>query len=78
VIDVMPTAEAVLGFSNPWYELGIATGIEQTLSSGKRIRAGATGSRRASPPTASSSTRRARSRCYASAHPAAGSSTADA
>jgi predicted nucleotidyltransferase len=39
VIDVMPTAEAVLGFSNPWYELGIATGIERKLSSGRRIRA---------------------------------------
>lgn len=38
-IDVMPTSEEVLGFSNPWYELGIATAVERTLSSGKRIRA---------------------------------------
>jgi predicted nucleotidyltransferase len=38
-IDVMPTAEEVLGFSNPWYELGIETAIERTLHSGTRIRA---------------------------------------
>jgi predicted nucleotidyltransferase len=38
-IDVMPTSEEVLGFSNPWYEVGIATAVEQELSSGKRIRA---------------------------------------
>src|SRR5690348_3664995 len=37
-IDVMPTAEDVLGFSNPWYEFGIATAVERTLPSGKTIR----------------------------------------
>jgi predicted nucleotidyltransferase len=38
-IDVMPTSEEVLGFSNPWYEVGIATAVESELPSGKRIRA---------------------------------------
>lgn len=38
-IDVMPTSEEVLGFSNAWYELGIETAVERTLSSGARIRA---------------------------------------
>jgi hypothetical protein len=38
-IDVMPTAEKVLGFSNRWYPLGIETAIERTLASGVRIRA---------------------------------------
>jgi predicted nucleotidyltransferase len=38
-IDVMPTSEDVLGFSNPWYEIGIATALELELRSGKRIRA---------------------------------------
>jgi predicted nucleotidyltransferase len=38
-IDVMPTSEEVLGFSNAWYELGIETAIERTLQSGARIRA---------------------------------------
>jgi hypothetical protein len=38
-IDVMPISEEVLGFSNPWYELGIETSIERTLPSGARIRA---------------------------------------
>ena len=38
-IDVMPTAEEVLGFSNRWYELGIKTAIERTLRSGVTIRA---------------------------------------
>lgn len=38
-IDVMPTSEDVLGFSNAWYELGIATAVELTLGSGVRIRA---------------------------------------
>ena len=36
-IDVMPTAEEVLGFSNRWYPLGIETAIERTLASGARI-----------------------------------------
>ena len=35
----MPTSEEVLGFSNPWYEVGIATAVELELPSGKRIRA---------------------------------------
>src|ERR1700690_2141589 len=26
-IDLMPTSEEVLGFSNPWYKLGIATAV---------------------------------------------------
>lgn len=38
-IDVMPTSEHVLGFSNPWYEVGIATAVELKLPSGKGIRA---------------------------------------
>jgi predicted nucleotidyltransferase len=38
-IDVMPTSEEVLGFSNPWYEVGIATAVELELPSGKRVRA---------------------------------------
>jgi hypothetical protein len=38
-IDVMPTSDDVLGFSNPWYELGIETAVERTLPSGARIRA---------------------------------------
>ena len=38
-IAVMPTSEEVLGFSNPWYDVGIATAIELELPSGKRIRA---------------------------------------
>lgn len=38
-IDVMPTGEDVLGFSNRWYPLGIDTAIERTLASGVRIRA---------------------------------------
>jgi hypothetical protein len=38
-IDVMPVAEEVLGFTNEWYELAIATAVEQTLQSGTVIRA---------------------------------------
>lgn len=38
-IDVMPTSEDVLGFCNPWYEVGIATAVELQLPSGKPIRA---------------------------------------
>ena len=37
-IDVMPTAEKVLGFTNRWYPLGIETAIERTLASGVPIR----------------------------------------
>ena len=38
-IDVMPQAEDVLGFSNPWYALGLETAIDRTLSNGTPIRA---------------------------------------
>lgn len=38
-IDVMPMAEDVLGFSNPWYELAIETAVERTLDTGTSIRA---------------------------------------
>jgi hypothetical protein len=38
-IDVMPIAEEVLGFTNEWYELAIATAVKRTLTSGKVIRA---------------------------------------
>jgi predicted nucleotidyltransferase len=38
-IDVMPTAEEVLGFSNPWYVLGIETAVDVALPSGRIIRA---------------------------------------
>jgi predicted nucleotidyltransferase len=38
-IDVMPTSAEVLGFSNRWYDLAIATGVERELASGERIRA---------------------------------------
>jgi hypothetical protein len=39
LVDVMPISEEVLGFSNPWYELGIEKAIERTLPSGTQIRA---------------------------------------
>lgn len=39
VIDVMPTKEHVLGFSNPWYRLALDTALEQRLASGATIRA---------------------------------------
>lgn len=35
VIDVMPVSEAILGFSNPWYETAIATAVEYRLTAGK-------------------------------------------
>jgi hypothetical protein len=38
-LDVMPEAESVLGFSNPWYEHAIQTAVERQLPSGTRIRA---------------------------------------
>jgi predicted nucleotidyltransferase len=38
-IDVMPSAEDVLGFSSRWYQLAVESAIERTLSSGARIRA---------------------------------------
>ncbi|HEY3828503.1 MAG TPA: hypothetical protein VGL57_04845 [Solirubrobacteraceae bacterium] len=39
VLDVMPTDEKVLGFSNQWYKHAIATSVELSLSDGKKIRA---------------------------------------
>jgi hypothetical protein len=39
VLDVMPTDEKVLGFSNRWYERAIATSVELSLSNGLQIRA---------------------------------------
>jgi hypothetical protein len=38
-VDVMPVAEAVLGFTNDWYELAIQTATERKLPSGSVIRA---------------------------------------
>lgn len=39
VLDVMPTAPDILGFSNPWYEETISTAAAVTLGSGAEIRA---------------------------------------
>lgn len=39
VLDVMPTDESVLGFSNQWYQHAIATSVELSLSSRTKIRA---------------------------------------
>lgn len=39
VLDVMPTAPDILGFSNPWYEEAISTAKTVTLGSGAEIRA---------------------------------------
>ena len=38
-VDVMPTLDAVLGFSNRWYPLAVQTAWELTLPSGTVIRA---------------------------------------
>ena len=38
-IDVMPTDEAVLGFSNRWYPRAVETAVERSLPSGRAIRA---------------------------------------
>lgn len=38
-IDVMPVSKEVLGFTNEWYELAIATAVEHKLASGAVIRA---------------------------------------
>jgi hypothetical protein len=35
-IDVMPTSAEVLGFSNRWYDIAIATAVERELASGER------------------------------------------
>ena len=37
-LDVMPTDEAVLGFSNPWYESAMQTAVTVTLRKGLSIR----------------------------------------
>ena len=37
-VDLMPTDERVLGFSNRWYPLATATAVATTLPSGRRIR----------------------------------------
>jgi predicted nucleotidyltransferase len=39
VLDVMPTAPDILGFSNPWYEEAISTAATITLDSDAKIRA---------------------------------------
>ncbi len=39
VLDVMPTDEKVLGFSNRWYKHAIATSVERSLHSGRKIQA---------------------------------------
>lgn len=39
VLDVMPTAADILGFSNPWYEVAISTAKAVALDSGVEIRA---------------------------------------
>jgi hypothetical protein len=39
VLDVMPTAPEILGFSNLWYEEAISTATTVTLGSGAEIRA---------------------------------------
>jgi predicted nucleotidyltransferase len=38
-IDVMPTSEEVLGFSNRWYDLALKTAVERVLPSGRALRA---------------------------------------
>jgi hypothetical protein len=38
VVDVMPTLEKILGFSNPWYPLAIETAAAVVLPSGRTIR----------------------------------------
>jgi hypothetical protein len=38
-LDMMPTDEAILGFSNPWYPLALATAVDRQLPSGTLIHA---------------------------------------
>lgn len=38
LLDLMPTDEALLGFSNPWYRHAIASAETQTLTSGDEVR----------------------------------------
>lgn len=37
IIDIMPADTSILGFSNPWYELGIKKSIIHKLPSGQKI-----------------------------------------
>jgi hypothetical protein len=37
-LDVMPTSEAILGFTNKWYPAAIATAVELTLSKAIKIK----------------------------------------
>ncbi len=37
-VDVMPTLENILGFSNPWYPLGLETAVRVVLPSGREIK----------------------------------------
>lgn len=37
ILDVMPTNEQILGFSNPWYEPAVITALPVTLPSGQVI-----------------------------------------
>jgi predicted nucleotidyltransferase len=37
IVDLVPTDEKILGFSNPWYRLGCATAMPLTLPSGTDI-----------------------------------------
>jgi hypothetical protein len=39
ILDVMPTAETILGFTNTWYAPAVKHAEEVTLPSGRRIRA---------------------------------------
>ncbi|MNQ74546.1 nucleotidyl transferase AbiEii/AbiGii toxin family protein [Aeromonas rivipollensis] len=38
LVDVMPDDEKVLGFSNPWFHVGLTEAIPYTLPMGKKIR----------------------------------------
>jgi predicted nucleotidyltransferase len=37
-VDLMPTQEEILGFTNPWYRMGVSTAQTLTLPSGVQIR----------------------------------------
>lgn len=36
-LDLMPSSEAVLGFSNPWYELALRTAVDVQLREGRGL-----------------------------------------
>jgi predicted nucleotidyltransferase len=38
IVDVMPTLESILGFSNRWYPLALETAVPVQLASGRKIR----------------------------------------